>query len=302
MTHKTFINICLTLIALCWTMAIQAQTVAVDGINYYFSYSSKTAQVTESNVTGDIVIPEKIIVDGVEYPVTMIDYGAFKDCKALTSVKIPSVTRIANDVFSGCSSLSSVDMPLVTSIGDYAFSACPIANLSLPTTLTSIGNGCFTEMREITLAATTPAALGTGVFGINAVIRVPESAVDDYRTAAGWSDYKNQILSMSDITEYDVTSIAQNNTSGLRNVIGEDNLAKVVSLKVKGTINGYDIMIMRNKMPILHWLDLSEANIVANPYEYYTDYHTEDNVVGARAFSMLKKLISIKLPNNLSSG
>ena len=364
MTHKTFINICLTLIALCWTMAIQAQTVAVDGINYYFSYSSKTAQVTESNVTGDIVIPEKIIVDGVEYPVTMIDYGAFKDCKALTSVKIPSVTRIANDVFSGCSSLSSVDMPLVTSIGDnafygcsslssvdmplvtsignyafygcsslssvdmpsvtsigiyafgrclsfisvdmplvtsigdYAFSACPIANLSLPTTLTSIGNGCFTEMREITLAATTPAALGTGVFGINAVIRVPESAVDDYRTAAGWSDYKNQILSMSDITEYDVTSIAQNNTSGLRNVIGEDNLAKVVSLKVKGTINGYDIMIMRNKMPILHWLDLSEANIVANPYEYYTDYHTEDNVVGARAFSMLKKLISIKLPNS----
>ena len=367
MTHKTIINICLTLIALCWTVAIQARDVTVDGINYYFSYSSKTAQVTVSNVTGDIVIPEKITVDGVEYPVTMINYGAFKDCKALTSVKIPSLTRIANDVFRGCSSLSSVDMPLVTSIGDnafygcsslasvdmplvtsignyafyscsslasvdmpsvtnidiyafyscssltsvdmplvtsiggYAFSACPIANLSLPTTLTSIGNECFTETREITLAATTPAALGTSVFGRNAVIRVPESAVNDYRTAAGWSNYENQILSMSDITDYDVTVTAQEKESGLHNMITEDNLSKVVSLKVTGTINGYDIIVIRNKMPNLHYIDLTDATIVANDYEYYEGYHTEDNVIGDYMFVGLYKLLSVKLPKNITS-
>ena len=408
MTHKTIINICLTLIALCWTVAIQARDVTVDGINYYFSYSSKTAQVTVSNVTGDIVIPEKITVDGVEYPVTMINYGAFKDCKALTSVKIPSLTRIANDVFRGCSSLSSVDMPLVTSIGDnafygcsslasvdmplvasigdyafygcsslasvdmpsvtsigiyafgcclsfisvdmplvtsignyafyscsslasvdmpsvtnidiyafqacssltsvdmplvtsigdYAFSACPIANLSLPTTLTSIGNECFTETQEITLAATTPAALGTSVFGRNAVIRVPESAVNDYRTAAGWSNYENQILSMSDITDYDVTVTAQEKESGLHNMITEDNLSKVVSLKVTGTINGYDIMVIRNKMPNLHYLDLTDATIVANNYYYYLNCYTKDNVIGAFMFYDLEKFISVKLPKN----
>ena len=408
MTHKTIINICLTLIALCWTVAIQARDVTVDGINYYFSYSSKTAQVTVSNVTGDIVIPEKITVDGVEYPVTMINYGAFKDCKALTSVKIPSLTRIANDVFRGCSSLSSVDMPLVTSIGDnafygcsslasvdmplvasigdyafygcsslasvdmpsvtsigiyafgcclsfisvdmplvtsignyafyscsslasvdmpsvtnidiyafqacssltsvdmplvtsigdYAFSACPIANLSLPTTLTSIGNECFTETQEITLAATTPAALGTSVFGRNAVIRVPESAVNDYRTAAGWSNYKDQIFSMSDSTDYDVTVTAQEKESGLQNVLGQDNLGKVVSLKVRGTINSYDILVIRNKMPYLHYLDLTDATIVANDYEYYTGYHTEDNIIGDNMFASLGKLVSVKLPKN----
>ena len=411
MTHKTIINICLTLIALCWTVAIQARDVTVDGINYYFSYSSKTAQVTVSNVTGDIVIPEKITVDGVEYPVTMINYGAFKDCKALTSVKIPSLTRIANDVFRGCSSLSSVDMPLVTSIGDnafygcsslasvdmplvasigdyafygcsslasvdmpsvtsigiyafgcclsfisvdmplvtsignyafyscsslasvdmpsvtnidiyafqacssltsvdmplvtsigdYAFSACPIANLSLPTTLTSIGNECFTETQEITLAATTPAALGTSVFGRNAVIRVPESAVNDYRTAAGWSNNKDQILSMSDTTDYDVTVTAQEKESGLLNVLGQDNLGKVVSLKVTGTINGYDIMIIRNKMPNLHYLDMTDATIVANDFEYYTGSHTEDNIIGYNMFRDLSKLVSVKLPKNATS-
>ena len=44
MTHKTIINICLTLIALCWTIAIQAQTATVDGINYNLN-SDKTAEV-----------------------------------------------------------------------------------------------------------------------------------------------------------------------------------------------------------------------------------------------------------------
>lgn len=319
MTHKTIINICLTLIALCWTVAIQAQTAIVDGINYSLNADAKTAGVTKSNVTGDIVIPEKITVDGVEYSVTSIVFNAFGGCKALTSVAMPSVTRIGYCAFGSCSSLTSVDMPLVTSIGfqafencssltsvampsvtsigSEAFCGCPIINLSLPATLTSIGNNCFTATRDITLAATTPAALGTGVFG-GAVIRVPESAVNDYRTAAGWSNYKNQILSMSDITDYDVTVTAQEKESGLLNVITQDNLAKVVSLKVTGTINGYDIMVIRNKMLNLHYLDLTDATIVANDYEYYEGFHTEDNVIGSSMFGKLDKLISVKLPKN----
>ena len=408
MTHKTIINICLTLIALCWTMAIQAQTATVDGIKYYLN-SDKTAEVTKSNVTGDIVIPEKITVDGVEYSVTSIGYEAFRECKALTSVKMPSVTHIGVDAFFGCSSLASVDMPSathigvhafrgcssltsvampsvtsikeqgfngcssltsvnmpsvtsigryafsgcssltsvdmpsvtsigeyafcncssltsvnmpsVTSIGDYAFSGCssltsvnnmtsvtrignsafyesPITKLSLPADLTSIGSGCFTKTKEITLTAMIPATLGTNVFWKNAVIRVPESAVNDYRTVAGWSNYKDQILSMSDSTDYDVTVTAQEKESGLLNVLGQDNLGKVVSLKVKGTINGYDIMVIRNKMPNLHYLDLTDAPIVANNYYYYLNCYTKDNVIGAFMFYDLEKFISVKLPKN----
>lgn len=367
MTHKTFINICLTLIALCWTMAIQAQTATVDGINYSLKAYEKIAEVTKSTATGDIVIPEKITVDGVEYSVTSIGYEAFAECKALTSVKMPSVTSIEGYAFSVCSSLTfvemplvtrigpqafqdclnltsvampsvtsiegqaflscssltsvdmplvtrieywafkdcsnltSVDMPSVTSIDNYAFSGSPITKLSLPATLTSIGNNCFDETREITLAATTPAALGTDVFWKSSVIRVPESAVNDYRTAAGWSNYKNQILSMSDITDYDVPVTAQEKESGLLNMITQDNLGKVVSLKVTGTINSYDILVIRNKMPYLHYLDLTDATIVANDYEYYTGYHTEDNIIGDNMFASLGKLVSVKLPKNATS-
>ena len=342
MTHKTIINICLTLIALCWTMAIQAQYATVDGIKYYLYTDTKTAEVTWSDVTGDIVIPEKITVDGVEYPVTSIANYAFKSCSSLTSVAMPSVTSIGMQAFQSCSSLTSVAMPSVTSIGDYAFQSCsslasvampsvtsigdgafaccssltsvampsvtsigdgafincPFTHLSLPATLTSIGNQCFTETREITLAATTPAVLGTDAFWRAAVIRVPESAVDDYRTAAGWSDYKDQIFSMSDFAGHDVTVTAQEKESGLLNVLGQDNLGKVGSLKVTGTINSYDIMVIRNKMPYLHHLDLTDATIVANDYEYYTGCHTEDNVIGDYMFFQLYKLVSVKLPKN----
>ena len=301
MTHKTFFNICLTLIALCWTMAIQAKRATVDGINYSLNADAKTARVTKSTATGDIVIPEKITVDGVEYSVTSIGDYAFKDCQALTSVSMPSVTNIDSGAFWLCSSLTSVYMPSVSSIGDDAFRDAPITNLSLPATLTSIGNSSFTETREITLGATTPAALGTDVFWKYAVFRVPESAVNDYQTAAGWINYKDQIFSMSDITDYDVTVTAQEKESGLQNVLTQYNLGKVVSLKVTGTINSYDIMVIRNKMPYLHHLDLTDATIVANDFEYYTGYHTEDNVIGDKMFYNLDKLISIKLPKNATS-
>lgn len=367
MTHKTIINICLTLIALCWTMVIQAQTATVDGINYSLNADAKTADVTGITISGDIVIPEKITVDGVEYSVegmypyifskrnsltsvkmpsvrylpentfeecsnltsvdmpsvTNIGRWAFKNCESLTSVNMPSVTDISLYAFDGCSSLTSVDMPLVTnissyafsscsnltsvampsvtSIGEYAFGGCPIINLSLPATLTSIGNSCFTATREITLAATTPASLGTDVFWKYAVFRVPESAVNDYRNAAGWSNYKDQILSMSDKTDYDVPVTAQEKESGLLNMITQDKLGKVVSLKVTGTINSYDILVIRNKMPYLHYLDLTDATIVANDYEYYTGYHTEDNIIGDNMFASLGKLVSVKLPKNATS-
>lgn len=367
MTHKTIINICLTLIALCWTMAIQAQTATVDGINYSLNADAKTAEVTGITISGDIVIPEKITVNGVEYSVegmyryvfnnrksitsvkmpsvrylpentfeecsnltsvdmpsvTNIGIWAFKNCESLISVNMPSVTNISSHAFDNCSSLTSVDMPLVTNIssyafsscsnltsvdmplviriGDYAFGGCPIRKLYLPTTFTSIGNSCFTATREITLAATTPASLGTDVFWKYAVIRVPESAVNDYRTAAGWSNYKDHIFSMSDNTDYNVIVTAQEKESGLLNMITQEKLGKVVSLKVTGTINSYDIMIIRNKMPYLHHLDLTDATIVANDFEYYTGYHTEDNIIGNYMFAYLGKLVSVKLPKNATS-
>lgn len=257
MTHKTFINICLALIVLCCPAALTAQVTTIDGIEYPINNGATTTFVCGTKLSGSIVIPDKIIYKGVEYP--------------------------------------------VTSIGNGALARGSIEQVSLPATIERIGKGSFSGSAVVTIDATTPPTLYGETSSGFPTYKVPESAVDTYKAAEGWSTYKSRILSVGDITDYDVTATAQEKESGMLNAIGQDNLDKVVSLKVTGTINGYDIMVIRNKMPNLHYLDLTNADIVANDYEYYTGYHTEDNVIGESMFRELEKLSSLKLPDNAVS-
>lgn len=371
MIHKNFINLCLTLLAVCWSVAVQAQTLSVDGIDYSLNKSDMTATVTGPNTFSrtHLVIPEKVDYNNEEYKVTSVNSSAFENCSSLTYVDMPSsvvcigqfafrfcsnlasieipssVTSISSGVFWGCSSLASVNIPSsvtsigsyafascssltsvnipssvtsidksafqycsslafieipssVTSIGDYAFEGCPILNLNLPATLKSIGAKAFDRTRQIFVNAAEPPVAKEAPFGkIVYEIFVPESAVDAYKAATGWSKYKG-IFSMNDVTNFDVTATVQEKESGLLNEIKKENLNKVVTLKASGTINGYDIMLIRNKMPNLRHLDLTNATIVANDYEYYQGCHTEDNIIGKNMFRELGNLIYLKLPDN----
>ena len=301
MLHKKFINLCLTLLTVCWSVAVQAQTIlSVDGIDYLLDNSNMTAMVfgPYPYSGSHLITPEKVAHGGEEYKVTSVAVGVYQDCSTLVYVDMPSVTSVGQNAFSGCSSLASVNMPSVTSIGSSAFYECPIYKLNLSKNLRSIGNNNFAKVRQINIDATVPPTIEEQSFGEHVIFFVPESAVKAYKAAEGWSDYKNHIFSMSDITNFDVIATAQEKESGLLNEIKEENLNNVVTLKVSGTINGYDIMVMRNKMPNLRHLDLTNATIVANDYEYYQGSHTEDNVIGKAMFLGLDNLISLKLPDN----
>lgn len=137
-------------------------------------------------------------------------------------------------------------------------------------------------------------------FGGNCYIKVPDSALDSYRAADGWKSIAKYIFPLSEKEDYFVNVTAQENTSGLSEAIGTDNLQKVLRLKVSGTINGYDIMVIRNKMDNLHYLDLSDAEIVENSYEYYTGCSTKHNEIGDHAFDGLAKLVEIALPKDIT--
>ena len=90
-------------------------------------------------------------------------YGAFADCKKLTTVILPSsVTTIGPHAFRGCNSLTSINLSACTNlqrISIYAFAECDSLkeiNLSNCTGLTSIGEGTFqycTSLNSITLPA-----------------------------------------------------------------------------------------------------------------------------------------------------
>ena len=251
--------------------------------------------------------------------------GAFQNCTNLTDLKLPQCTTIGDYAFNGCSSLQSVDLPVCTTIGSYAFDGCSslqsvelpkvegvgnnafwesgITKISLSETLKNMGFQCFDKVAEYTFNGTQPVALYEyesyhAFDGVPFVIRVPESAVDAYKSADIWKNYADKIFSISDKLDYDVTTTAMDNQSGLEQAIGATNMKKVVSLKATGTINGYDIFMIRTKMANLQNLDLTDADIVANGFAYYENNSTTDNVVGDYSFYNLNNLVTLKLPKN----
>ena len=261
----------------------------INGIYYNFygdnaivTYRVYSSPSNSDAYSGDVVIPSTVEFNGMTYNVTSIDEWAFYYCSSLTSVNIPSsVTSIGNSTFSGCSSLSSVNIPSsVSSIGEYAFASCPLTVLKM--------------------LGTTPPTIGNSNLGDVLYIHVPQGYVDIYRNAETWANHKNMIIEGDEIPTVRITASAT--SSSLHKAIGEDNLSSIPALKIVGSINSYDVMILRNKMPALKYLDLLEADIVASDYEYYGGCKTQDNVFPESAFygstTPLRKVI---LPNSVTS-
>ena len=119
---------------LCTSMA-WAHDVEVDGIYYYLNQTNKTATVTFmgsscnsyfNEYSGEVVIPENFIYDGITYSVTSLGSSCFFDCTGLTSITIPnSVTSLGDECFEGCTGLTSINIPnSVTSLGYRCFYGC----------------------------------------------------------------------------------------------------------------------------------------------------------------------------------
>ena len=136
------------LLLLCCVGTAKAEEVTIDGIKYDVVTKAKQATVLagETKYTGNIVIPETIEYNGVNYSVTSIGNRAFSGCSGLTSIEIPnSVTCIGGGAFYDCKGLTSIEIPgSVTSIGEGAFYNCTgLTSVTIPNSVTSIGEGAF---------------------------------------------------------------------------------------------------------------------------------------------------------------
>lgn len=106
-----------------------------------------------------LVIPEKVVENGVTYTVTRIDNqtteekkGVFASTYDIQSVIVPnSVTTIGADVFWSCMGLQEISLGnSVATIGDNAFQYCAaLRSISLPNTLTSVGNHFLCHCNKI---------------------------------------------------------------------------------------------------------------------------------------------------------
>ena len=236
--------------------------------------------------------------------------GAFKGCSNLQQAELPICTTIAPYTFYGCTRLSSINIPVCQFIGKVAFANCSNLNaVSLPNTIQELGYKCFNGNTMLTLYAKNVPTLDNNpgsysdmdysVLGKNVLIIVPEESLAAYQAADVWNTMSERIFPLGTQFNYDVEATAQASTSGLQKAIGEKNLRSVVTLKVKGSINSYDIMVMRNKMDNLHYLDLADVDVKSNTYHYYTGYSTQDDILGPHSFADLDKLMTVKLPKSV---
>lgn len=237
---------------------------------------------------------------------TTITEGVFEGTN-ISSISFPNATTIMNDAFKNCKSLINITLPKIISIGcqnsngvSYggAFSGCDaLRTITLPETIKELYPSNLENLESITINSSTPPFWYGGDFDSNTLIWVPKEAISSYKEQ--WASFASQILPIGAKIDYDIKTTAQDNAPGLLQQLDRNNLNSVVTLKVSGTINGYDIMLFRNKMDNLHHLDLSDADIVANPYEYYQGNCTQDSILGEHSFSELDKLISVKMPNSV---
>lgn len=254
-----------------------------------YSNTDEVSIISASGYGKEVVIPSVVKSGENEYKVTELGSGLFLNSN-ITKVTLPESLKVLGEkAFCGCSDLHSVDLSFCEQIGQYAFSQCPKLRVSL-------GWLC--------------PKLGSNAFDSTAILNAPLSAAAAYKYSPNWHDgtwgiialyrewekYFSQISFENDIVE--ISTQALSDKSGIENVIGATEVSKVTGLKVTGTINSYDIFIIRTKMYDLHYLDLSDADIVACDFPYYENSHTSDNEVGENMFRNLKNLISLKLPKN----
>lgn len=162
----------------------------------------------------NVVLPEGI---------TSIPENAFRDCTSLTEFEIPeNVTAIGEGAFQG-SSIKSVVIPAnIYNVGARAFKNCTsLTSVSLPSTLSELQQQSFmgcTSLEHVTIPANIGYIASEAFAGDNlksvtclatsapwvdnenafsketysrASLYVPESAIDEYRSANVWSKFNH---------------------------------------------------------------------------------------------------------------
>ena len=204
----------------------------------YKGYSNGSRYGYYNNNVGNVIIPESVIYNGIEYAVTSIGDYAFYNYDnqyLITSITLPNTIKtICQSAFSSCHELTDLTIPeSVISIGSYAFSGCSgLSNIFIPDSVTSIGSNAFNycdfnsvvigksvlTMSQYSigwadnvtcLAEIPPSITITPCFSnFSAPLYVPLASIELYRTTTGWNYFTDvrgfgeNYFSMPDLTSF----------------------------------------------------------------------------------------------------
>ena len=307
------------LIAL-FTLSVSAEVVEIDGICYNLISKGNIAEVTGNPnhyYTGDIVIPETVTYNEVNYTVTTIKEKAFANC-SLNSIVIPSsITKICSEAFSygSVSSVKIKDLAAWCNINfESYFYTNPLTNAShlflndeeihdlvIPDGVKTITKNAFYQFRGLTS------------------VKIPSSVTNiEYECFAYCSEIKN--IEIGDSTSQEASTVlggrifymcnnvdsvvlgnniveigrdAFNNCKGLRSIVIPNSVKKMGSHVFLGCENLESVLLSEN-LKSIEWASFSSCTnlksiIIPDSVE----------LLGESAFSNCQKLTEVKFPSNL---
>ena len=213
---------------------MNAANITVDGINYTTKAVGGENTVTVAKYTapkngdtifyeGDIVIPEFVTYNGVDYHVIAVAANAFLDCVNLTSLQLPeSCVTIGRNAFKGCTGLTASPLPMTaTSIGSGFMNGCTgITELTIPPgyagpMVSQDIEGCVNLRKIIFAESATPLVFTIDGFGKESTSPATQQAVQEmeiYRDidASNYANNKQPFHNMGALQKITIGGTATN--------------------------------------------------------------------------------------------
>ena len=223
----------------------------------YYNVNGNEVAVTYEIVevgsySGDVVIPETVVHNGVEYAVTAIGYKAFFNCYNMTSVEIPnSIDSISSHAFWSCEKLQRVVIPnsvvrlcpcafysctglksavignSVSVIDEYCFQYCyQLTDVVIGSSVTYLAIKAFYDcpsLRKVTCLAPVPPKMYAYYSFCDeaytyATLYVPAASMQAYRNDENWGLFRSyqNLASTAESIQLNVTTAGLNEGSTLQ--------------------------------------------------------------------------------------
>lgn len=141
----------------------------------------------------------------------MLEGHTFANTQVSLTALPDGITGIEYECFLGCPNLALTELPDgVTKIGTRAFGDCPgLTAMTIGGKITDMLDGAFqndTNLKDVTISATTPPTLGSNAFPSGVTIYVPDASLEAYKAATNWGAYTIKAVSEKTATTETTTT------------------------------------------------------------------------------------------------